>query len=60
MTTAVSKRKKPVTSKLVAEHLKASRSVMKLVLSSKRASVEFLIGAGLLEKSGKKLAKPYR
>ncbi len=45
---------------MVAEHLAASKRVMKSVLSSKAKSVRFLVEAGILDKSGKGLAKPYR
>ncbi len=44
----------------LAEHLAASKRVMKHVLASKENSVAFLVEAGILNKSGKGLAKPYR
>ncbi len=45
---------------MLAEHLAASERVMKKVLSSKASSIAFLIDLGILNKSGKGLAKPYR
>ena len=45
---------------MVEEHLEASARVMKRVLRSKKSAREVLIGAGILDKSGKGLAKPYR
>ncbi|MCX5659421.1 MAG: hypothetical protein NTW19_06810 [Planctomycetota bacterium] len=46
--------------KIVKEHIKGSREYMKKVTSSKRLATNFLIRAGILTKSGKRLAKPYR
>lgn len=45
---------------MVEEHLKASARVMKRVLSSKKNTRQFLIEAGILDKTGKRLAKAYR
>ena len=45
---------------VVAEHLRASKRVMKDVLATKANARKFLIAAGILSKSGKGLAKPYR
>jgi hypothetical protein len=45
---------------ILKEHREASKTVMKKALRSKRAARAFLIGAGILDKNGKKLAKPYR
>lgn len=45
---------------MVEEHLLASKRVMKKVLVSKTSARKFLIAAGILTKSGKSLAKPYR
>ncbi|MBX3387986.1 MAG: hypothetical protein KF691_00880 [Phycisphaeraceae bacterium] len=45
---------------MVEEHLRASKKVMKKVLKSKKRSIRFLVAAGILTKSGKSLAKPYR
>jgi hypothetical protein len=47
------------TSKLVRDHLRASKKVMKKVLRSKKAARAFLVEAGILTKSGK-LSKRYR
>ena len=38
----------------------AYERVMKKVLSSKQSSIAFLVKVGILDKSGKGLAKPYR
>ena len=43
-----------------AEGTAASERVMKKVLSSKQSSIAFLVKVGILDKSGKGLAKPYR
>ena len=48
------------SSKLVADHLKASKKVMKKVLKSKASARAFLIRAGILDKKTGKLAKAYR
>ncbi len=47
------------TSKIVADHRKASKEVMKRVLKSRKSALAFLVSAGIATKSGK-LAKPYR
>ncbi len=47
------------TNKLVRDHLRASKKVMKRVLRSKQASRAFLVKAGILTKGGK-LARAYR
>lgn len=48
------------TAEMVKEHLEASKRLMKKVLASKRSARAFLVSAGILDKSGKGLAKPYR
>ena len=48
------------TEKMVKEHLKASKRVMKKALASKKSARAFLVRAGILKKNGKGLAKPYR
>lgn len=50
------------TAQIVKEHLASSQSVMKKVLRSKRSASEFLVKAGICEKTkdGIRLAKPYR
>jgi len=50
----------PSASPLLAEYLASSARVLKRVLASKASSRKFLIEAGILDKSGKGLAKPYR
>ncbi len=50
----------PSASPMLAEYLASSARVMKRVLASKASSRKFLIEAGILDKSGKGLAKPYR
>lgn len=47
------------TEEIVSEHLRAAKQVSKR-LKSKKYAREFLISAGILEKSGKGLAAPYR
>ena len=42
------------------EHREAMARAMKKALRSKKASTALLIRAGILEKNGKRLAKPYR
>lgn len=48
------------TAEMVKEHLEASERLMKKVLASKKSARAFLVRAGILDKSGKGLAKPYR
>lgn len=48
------------SSQLVAEHLKASKKVMKEVLKSKASARAFLVEAGILDKKTGKLSKHYR
>lgn len=66
MPTAVKTKRKPASSaattrnSMVAEHMAASKRVMRKVLASKEQSIAFLIGAGILAKGGKRLAKAYR
>lgn len=48
------------TAGMVEEHLVASKRLMKKVLRSKKSARAFLIRAGILDKQGKELAKPYR
>ena len=48
------------TEEMVKQHLAASKRVMKKVLRSRKSAREFLISAGILDKDGKRLAKPYR
>jgi hypothetical protein len=50
----------PSASPLLTEHLASSARVLKRVLARKANSRKFLIEAGILNKSGKGLAKPYR
>ncbi len=45
---------------IVREHERAADKVMKKALGSKKSARAFLIHAGILTKSGKQLAKPYR
>jgi hypothetical protein len=47
------------SSKLVAEHRKASRRLLKRVLKSRASARAYLVEAGILTKSGG-LAAPYR
>jgi len=47
------------SSRLVREHLKASRKLMRKVLKDEASAREFLIKAGLLTKQGK-LPRHYR
>ncbi len=47
-------------SSMVEDHLAASARAMKRILASKRSAREALIKAGILDKSGKGLSKPYR
>ena len=42
------------------KEIRALKEHRKEVTSSKKAAVEFLVDAGILEKNGKQLAKPYR
>jgi hypothetical protein len=42
------------------KEIKALREHRKEVTASKEAAVAFLVDAGILEKDGKKLTKPYR
>jgi hypothetical protein len=44
---------------IVKEHIRESKKFMKTI-RSKRDAKNFLIRAGILTKSGNKLAKPYR
>ncbi len=44
----------------VAEYLKAAEAVAKKTLASRKSARAFLVKAGILDKSGKKLAAPYR
>jgi hypothetical protein len=48
------------TEDFIKDHRKAAARVVKRVTRSKKASIAFLIRAGLLEKDGKRMAKPYR
>jgi len=45
---------------IVDEHLRMSKRVSAKVLSSPQSAKAFLIKAGIVDKSGKRLAKPYR
>lgn len=47
------------SSKVVSDHLRASKKVMKKVLKSRASARAFLVKAGILAKSGR-LAKAYR
>lgn len=42
------------------KEIKALKAHRKEVTASKEAAVAFLVNAGILDKSGKKLTKPYR
>jgi len=48
------------SAELAKETQEAIKRVSKRTLRSKKAARDFLIGAGILTKSGKQLAKPYR
>jgi hypothetical protein len=48
------------TEEFIKDHRKAAASAMKKALRSKKTAIAFLVRAGILEKSGKRLAKPYR
>jgi hypothetical protein len=45
---------------MVRTHLEASQIAAKDILKSKAKATAFLVSAGILEKNGKRLAKPYR
>lgn len=49
----------PYPSRMVEEHLKASKAAMKTVLAGKESARRFLLEAGILDRKGN-LAKPYR
>jgi hypothetical protein len=46
--------------KTVQDHLKVSKTVRVKALRSPKAAKALLVRVGILTKSGKKLAKPYR
>lgn len=48
------------TEEVVREHLMASQRVMERVSQSREQAKAFLIRAGIVDKSGKGLAPPYR
>jgi hypothetical protein len=48
------------SAEIAKEFEQASKKLMKKVLRSKRSAQSFLIRAGILDKDGKRLAKPYR
>ncbi len=45
---------------IVREHTRAAKKAMKEALRSPKDARAFLIRAGILTKSGKRLARPYR
>ena len=48
------------TKEIVEEHMKAAKRVERRLMSSRKAAVQFLIRAGVLDKTGKKLANKCR
>lgn len=49
-----------MTAREVKKEIKVLKAHRKEVTASKEAAVAFLVNAGILEKDGKKLTKPYR
>ena len=47
-----------MTDREIKEHLKASRSLQRKLKASPKKALQFLIRAGIVDKSGKKLANP--
>lgn len=48
------------TNEIVKDHRKAAAQAVKKATRSKKTAIAFLVRAGILEKGGKRLARPYR
>jgi hypothetical protein len=48
------------TAQIVKESRQALRRATRKAMRNKKTAIAFLVRAGILEKSGKRLAKPYR